>query len=933
MSVINNEVITKRIRIKFSIPLITITAVCCSVALVSYILLFNRELKNSMYENIDIAAMVTDHEINNLKANGRFAAMAIAADPSLIEAVISNDRERIKRVANNLRAIAHIEYCTILDKDGNVLARTHGADIYGDSLAHLPHVKQALAGRREAYVSQGVTIDLGVHSGAPIYDEEKNMIGVVSLGFRLSNQSIVSELKAITTCEVSIFKNGERISTTIPDSDDPYSAAMRLPENISNIVHAGNQYSGRIKIAGQDAIAKYIPIFGIDNEVVGIAGIGYYTAEDDRKIFLFIVVGILLTLVIIAICILLARFILRIVERHLSDMMNEVRKADEMVRTAELSNRSKGFFLAQMSHEIRTPMNAILGISEIQLLDKTLSPAAEEGYRKIYESGNLLLNIINDILDFSKIDAGKLEIVGARYDVPSLINDTVQMNRLRFEGKLIDFIINLDENTPHELIGDELRIKQILYNLLSNAFKYTDAGEVEFSICAQDGADSETVMIVFKVRDTGQGMSENQVSRIFDEYSRFNMDTNRSISGTGLGMSITKRLIDLMNGEIFVESKPGEGSVFTVRLPQARSTDAVCGKEIAENLREFSFHSISLQKKSEIIHEHMPYGKVLVVDDVESNLVVAKGLLMPYGLHIDTATSGFEAIEKIEIDKNYDIVFMDHMMPKMDGLKTTKILRSMGYTQPIVALTANAVIGQEEMFLTNGFDGFISKPIDSRELNQMLVELIRNKKLVQENELKEAGIISGSDEIATAAALDIKNAIAVLESILPDLYAGSVNSDNLELFTTTVHGIKSALKNIGENSLSDAAYKLEQAGANGRTAVIISETKEFMEALAELTKKIKQAKLRDKGEFSFEITKEDKNLLKERLNTIKTACQKLNIKIAKTTLVGLKQKTWSYEINEILNEISVYIIRGEYAKIDGAVDRAVKAVSSEKEKT
>ncbi|MCL2174830.1 MAG: ATP-binding protein [Treponema sp.] len=1053
MSIINNEVINKRIRRKFSLPLIMLTTGCCLVVLIFYILLFKNELNSSMYSNVDIAAMVAEHEIDILKANGRIAAMGIANDTDLIEAVINNDRGRIEKQARTLRTIAQVDYCTILDKDGIVLVRTHEPDVYGDSLAHLPHVKQALKGQRESYVAQGVTIDLGVYSGTPIYDDNRNFVGIVSLGFKLSNPKLVSNLKAITMCEISMFRNDERIATTISADDDPFSTAMKLPVFVSDTVLAGNTYSGRLKIAGHNAIGKYIPIIGADNDAVGMIGIGYYTAKDDKKIFIFIIVSIIVTLVIISICIFLARFVLSIVERRLGEMMNEVRKADEMVRAvteeknmlanikdimnalevmifvtdpktdkilfmnesmkkhygiddnpigkicykvlqrgnvrcdycpcikldnapdkaviwderahgtnsiyrrvdryinwtngeivhiqhsvdmteliiakeaAESSNRSKGYFLAQMSHEIRTPMNAILGISEIQLMDKNLPPDALEGYRKIHESGNLLVNIINDILDFSKIDAGKLEIFLEKYDVPSLINDTVQLNRMRFEGKLISFIINLNENTPHELIGDELRIKQILYNLLSNAFKYTEVGEVELSVYAQEGESDEQVMIVFCVRDTGQGMTENQVARIFDEYSRFNMDTNRSISGTGLGMSITKRLIDMMNGEISVESKPGEGSVFIVRLPQIRCGDNICGSEVAKNLREFNFKNISLERKSEIIHEHMPYGKVLIVDDVESNLLVAKGLLMPYGLYIDTANSGFEAIEKIENDKNYDIVFMDHMMPKMDGLKTTKILRSMGYTRPIVALTANAVIGQEEMFLANGFDGFISKPIDSRELNHILIELIRNKKLLQENVLKESRIISGSDEIATAAMLDINNAVTVLKNILPRINTGGAAGEDMELFITTVHGIKSALSNIGESALANTAFKLERAGNEGDTVVIMSETMGFIYALGDLTEKIKQLKLKDNWEAFGEISHDNRILLNEGLNTVKKACKNFAVKEAKAAINDLKQKAWPYEINEILNEIAVYIVRGEYAKVEVAIDKADKILS------
>ena len=595
---------------------------------------------------------------------------------------------------------------------------------------------------------------------------------------------------------------------------------------------------------------------------------------------------------------------------------------------AEMSNRSKGFFLAQMSHEIRTPMNAILGISEIQLLDKNLSASAEEGYKKIYESGNLLLHIINDILDFSKIDAGKLEIVCEKYDVPSIVNDAVQLNRLRFEGKNINFKIILDEDTPHELVGDELRIKQIMFNLLSNAFKYTDEGEVELLVYSENN-NEETATLVLCVKDTGQGMTQDQVSRIFDEYTRFNMNTNRGISGTGLGMSITKRLIDMMKGEIKVESKAGEGSVFIVRLPQARCGEAVCGEEIAKSMSEFRFKNSTLQKKTQIIHEHMPYGRVLVVDDVESNLLVAKGLLMPYGLNIETVKSGFEAIEKITENKEYDIVFMDHMMPKMDGLKTTRLLRELGYSQPIVALTANAVIGQEEMFLANGFDSFISKPIDSRELNYILIELIRNKKLkknpiTKENDPVTTESSQGDEEMAAAAVMDIKNALSVLEDILPKINAGSAENPDMELFTTTVHGMKSALANINRKQMSSQALELEKASRNREIDVITLKAPAFIDALYSLLGSMEQL---IKTENKNNITNDDFVFFQNKLNEIKIAYAVLDVKAAKAVLNELKEKTWTSDINKIISEISVYLLRGEFSKIETVLIEADELLS------
>ena len=520
--------------------------------------------------------------------------------------------------------------------------------------------------------------------------------------------------------------------------------------------------------------------------------------------------------------------------------------------SAEQSNRAKGIFLANMSHEIRTPMSVILGVSEIQLQDKTIPPGVDEAFRRIYDSGSLLLNIINDILDFSKIEAGKLEIVPVKYDIPSLLSDAVELNRLRYESKPIKFKLDVDENTPLELHGDELRIKQILNNLLSNAFKYTDKGEVDLSVRAEQGRDEEAVTLVFQVSDTGQGMREDQVNRLFDEYARFNMNANRGVPGTGLGMSIVKRLIDMMDGEIFVESKVGEGSTFAVRLPQKRIGPAVCGAELADSLRNFSFRSAPISEKAQIEREYMPYGRVLVVDDVASNLYVARGLLTPYGLRIETAESGLEAIEKIENGGVYDIVFMDHMMPVMDGMQATKVIRGLGYARPVVALTANAVVGQADIFLANGFDGFISKPIDSRELDAMLNRLIRDKQprevieaALREQRRRETGNPAGPappremSDLERCFVSDAEKIIKAIEAVYAELQASDAGA--MDAYITAVHGIKSALANIGETELSGVALRLERAGNERNLAAITEETPALIDALRLLIAKFKPA--------------------------------------------------------------------------------------------
>lgn len=409
-------------------------------------------------------------------------------------------------------------------------------------------------------------------------------------------------------------------------------------------------------------------------------------------------------------------------------------KLKSAVKIAENANRSKSVFLAKMSHEIRTPLSAILGISAIQLQNNTYSQELRDAFGKIYSSGDLLLGIINDILDMSKIEAGKLKLKLSKYSVASLINDAVFLNMIKYEKKPVKFILNVDENVPSALFGDEVRIKQILNNLLSNAFKYTASGEVELSVSADSSLhiSDTSIPLIFCVRDTGQGMTEDQINKIFDEYVRFNTEANRMIEGSGLGMNIIMDLIQMMNGKISVESMPGAGTKVTVRLPQESAGEPVLGKEIAEDLEKFRSY---YEAKPEIINvdrKPIPFVKVLVVDDVDINLFVVKEILSFYGLEIDLATSGAEAIEKVK-NGNYDLVFMDHLMPIMDGVETTREIRkweeefyrmkdefAKAKVLPIVALTANAVSGVKDMLLANGFNDYLSKPIDLNEMDAIL---------------------------------------------------------------------------------------------------------------------------------------------------------------------------------------------------------------------
>jgi len=524
---------------------------------------------------------------------------------------------------------------------------------------------------------------------------------------------------------------------------------------------------------------------------------------------------------------------------------------------AEAASRSKTAFLATMSHEIRTPLNAIIGLSEIELQKKLPSDTLLD-LGKIHNSGANLLAIVNDILDISKIEAGNLELIPVDYDMPSIINDTVQLNIMRIGSKRLVFKMKIDPTLPVMLFGDELRIKQLLNNLLSNAIKYTNEGSVLLTITWEKKED--TAWITYIVKDTGRGIRPEDLSKLFSEYQQFDTKANRHIEGTGLGLSITKKLLLLMKGTIGVESEYGKGSVFTMKIPQRIVDETPIGENIVRDLEGFHYRDIHNIDGLRLVRNHMPYGKVLVVDDVETNLDVAKGLLMPYGLSIETASSGQEAIAKIKVfsegdmSLGYDLVLMDHMMPGMDGIEAVRIIRNeipgdYGKTVPIVALTANALAGNEEMFLSKGFNAFIAKPIDIMQLDAVLNTWVRDRKSVEVLKqaemtapvLEKTGLnildgvqIEGIDLARgkkkynnDAAYLDIlrswyKHTPALLEKMRNPFF------ENLPEYAITVHGIKGASLGICADEISSKAEELERYAKSGNIGKVQEDNSMFI---------------------------------------------------------------------------------------------------------
>ena len=415
---------------------------------------------------------------------------------------------------------------------------------------------------------------------------------------------------------------------------------------------------------------------------------------------------------------------------NLIDTMIDARKEYEKKRNAENANEAKSQFLATMSHEIRTPINSVLGMNEMIIRD-TSDPVIMEYAQNINSAGNVLLGLINDILDFSKIESGKLELVISNYETKTLFADLYNLIEERARKKGLSLEVKMDSQMPSVLEGDMGRIRQIITNFLTNAVKYTESGSVVVSASMKDVDTNPTLHV--DIIDTGQGIKDEDKDKLFSSFIRLNEQKNQSIEGTGLGLAITKELVAMMNGSISVESTFGVGSTFSVDIPQV-----VVDSTIVGDFNPARGNKGKNSAKFRITFKY-PEGKILVVDDNKTNLIVASGLLKPTKMKVTTATSGDEAILLLK-ENEYDIIFMDHMMPVKDGIETLheiKALFGSEFKTPIIVLTANAISGMKDMYIKEGFDDYLTKPISTQQLEEILVTYIGDYRLTEDTEAKQ----------------------------------------------------------------------------------------------------------------------------------------------------------------------------------------------------
>ncbi|MDR1021256.1 MAG: response regulator [Synergistaceae bacterium] len=658
-----------------------------------------------------------------------------------------------------------------------------------------------------------------------VFDENGESRGVLALDYLLT--PVIDQIKAYKVADtgygmltddsfgVLTHPKGEYVGRHIREVPG-YAGVYEKMEGMEGGVLVERLYDGEAEQIGFFSLLENGWCLGI------IAPVQYYYSEVKRMIPVIALLSA--TFALILCCIL-------------------IRMSEARIRSEEES-RSKSTFLARMSHEIRTPMNAIVGMSELAQREYG-SGQALEYIASIRHAGSDLLSIINDILDFSKVESGRFQITPYSYETASMLNDVLAITGVRAREKSLDMITEIDPDIPCKLIGDEVRVRQVLLNLLSNAVKYTNKGGVAF-FAKSECAGRDEVTLTFTVEDSGIGIKPEHMGDLFGDFVRLNSKGTKHVEGTGLGLSISRSLCLSMGGDITVESEYGKGSAFTATVRQSVADWAPA-----------SFTGKGISGKEPTGPPFTAPGfRALIVDDIRTNLAVAKGFLSPFKMDITTCTSGREAIEAAR-GRAFGMVFIDHMMPEMDGIETARAIRELrGYGNvPLIALTANAMTGMREMFLSKGFDDYLSKPMEAPKLNEVMERWVPHgvRAAIPDDApdaaqeavtIKIEGIdtqlglkrLRGSTKDYLEALVIYRRDAEAALSVMKDMSANDIAG-----FTIQAHALKSASANVGATALSEEAAILEEAGKRLDSQAIRDGIDAFIERLASVASGIRRA--------------------------------------------------------------------------------------------
>ena len=707
-----------------------------------------------------------------------------------------------------------------------------GTALYGDTLdfAEFTGIQHAFRGNSSVCFSK----EKGLLFTVPVYNENN----VKYVLYRLYSTKILAEeffgnafsgkadVAAIDIEEQEMIPFRSYDLSEILNNENTKKAYVELQDmlNVSNTasVYFRENHEGYFMFLSD--------VYGYDTYLVGIVPDDVMSKGLSSLVRLIIwVFALLMLLMVIGIA-------------YLINAEERAKESDELRMAklvAENASRQKSTFLANMSHEIRTPINAIMGMNEMVLRE------CENDNIRIYSeniqsASRLLLSLVNDVLDFSKIESGKMEIVCDNYYLDVMIHDVVNLIRGKAEQKNLEFYVEVQKEIPNQLFGDELRNRQIIGNLLNNAVKYTQEGSVSLKITydtsePEDG-EQNRIELLIQVSDTGIGIRQEDMGKLFGNFERLDLEKNRNIEGTGLGLAITKKLAEAMGGSVEVTSEYGRGSTFSVRLPQKVVDSTPIGEFEMEAVAETDTQGVYMEKF------HAPEARILVVDDNNMNLMVVKGLLKKTKVQIVTCNNGRECLERMQ-KEHFHIILLDHMMPGMDGMEVIKRTRTlennMCTSTPIIALTANALKGMKEMYLEAGFTDYLSKPVDGEKLEQMVRKYLPEELVhTPEEEVQACSGTSTSNPIVETATEE--NDTPLIDQNTAMVYCGNdeelyreildcyclekeenqekmkkcLEDNNLADYRILIHALKSTSLNIGCKSLYNMALELEKACKN-----------------------------------------------------------------------------------------------------------------------
>ena len=670
-----------------------------------------------------------------------------------------------------------------------------------------------------------------------IEDENGELLGVCGVSVVMTDlQDILHTYEKEYNVKINLI-NSEGLVQVDTDMINIENSILDI--DLSDVTNSA-EYIYQEKENGGYTISKYVENLG-----------WYLVVQSDRenngRIYSTLLYKNVFTFIIIlAICIIMVSSNLTIekkkMEEHALEKERYAREQETLKAQAEAASKAKGDFLANMSHEIRTPINAVLGMDEM-ILRESRDEKILEYAGDIKRAGNTLLFLINDILDFSKIESGKMDIIPVEYDLGVVLNELLTMIRPRAEKKKLVLETVIEPETPSHLYGDEVRIRQIITNILTNAVKYTPQGKIVLRVSAEK-IEEDSVELYISVKDTGIGIQEEDKKKLFDSFQRLDESRNRNIEGTGLGLSITMQLLELMGSRLEVKSTYGEGSDFYFYLKQKKLDSKIIGDFQKNYGKQSEKPAVYIEKFT------APAAKILVVDDNEMNRKVFLGLLKNLKMQIDTAACGKDSLELMSKNR-YHIIFMDYLMPEMDGVETLKqaekLLDSKCKNSVFIALTANAVSGAGEMFLENGFHDFLSKPIIAPKLEEMIQKYLP-KELIEAPAAKEEDIQienTGAEKTAENREEKIEQGLVdwdmgkklcmndeefyremlgvFLESNSTEELQKFYNAEDFENYRIKIHAAKTNLMNIGAKESSELAKKMELSLKNGEGTDCVKE--------------------------------------------------------------------------------------------------------------